>query len=187
MAKRNKEKFIVYGSGRPLRQFIYSEDLAKLILWVLMEYNELDSIILSPKEEISIRDVANMISEIFEYDNIIFDTSKSDGQIKKTVSNEKLIQNSKMIVTIAGTTCIDALFYEKPSVVLTKINCSSLSCIFIPENLSELPSLIKKCLNSKSIKYLIILVTILLISITFLQVTLQLILIIITYLRIYQL
>jgi GDP-L-fucose synthase len=32
-----------------------------------------------------------MISEIFEYDNIIFDTSKSDGQIKKTVSNEKLM------------------------------------------------------------------------------------------------
>jgi len=69
--------------------------------------------------------------------------------IHPSVSNEKLIQNSKMIVTIAGTTCIDALFYEKPSVVLTKINCSSLSCIFIPENLSELPSLIKKCLNSK--------------------------------------
>ena len=91
LAKRNKEKFIVYGSGRPLRQFIYSEDLAKLILWVLIEYNELDSIILSPKEEISIRDVANMISDIFEYDDIIFDTSKSDGQIRKTVSNEKLM------------------------------------------------------------------------------------------------
>jgi len=69
--------------------------------------------------------------------------------IHPSVPNEKLIQDSKMIVTIAGTTCIDALFYEKPSVVFTKINCSSLSCIFISENLSELPSLIKKCLNSK--------------------------------------
>ena len=69
--------------------------------------------------------------------------------IHPSVSNEKLIQNSKMIFTIAGTTCIDALFYEKPSIALTEVNCSSLSCIFVPKNLNELPSLIKKCLNSK--------------------------------------
>ena len=69
--------------------------------------------------------------------------------IHPSISNEKLIQDSKMIITIAGTTCIDALFYEKPSVVFTEVNCSSLSCIFVPKNLNELPSLIKKCLNSK--------------------------------------
>jgi hypothetical protein len=69
--------------------------------------------------------------------------------IHPSISSEKLIQDSKIIITIAGTTCIDALFYEKPSVVFTEINCSSLSCIFVPKNLNELPSLIKKCLNSK--------------------------------------
>jgi len=37
----------VFGSGKPLRQFIYSLDLAKLFLWVLREYKEIDPIILS--------------------------------------------------------------------------------------------------------------------------------------------
>lgn len=92
LAKKNKKEFIVYGSGKPLRQFIYSEDLAKLILWVLTDYNELGSIILSPKKEISIGDVAKQISKIFNYENLVFDNTKSDGQMKKTVSNNKLIR-----------------------------------------------------------------------------------------------
>lgn len=40
---------MVMGSGTPLRQFIYSLDLAKLFLWVLRNYNEVDPIILSGK------------------------------------------------------------------------------------------------------------------------------------------
>ena len=42
-------KFVVMGSGKPLRQFIYSLDLAKLIIFVLREYNEVEPIILSGK------------------------------------------------------------------------------------------------------------------------------------------
>lgn len=41
------DTFTVLGSGKPLRQFIYSLDLAKLFIWVLREYNEVDPIILS--------------------------------------------------------------------------------------------------------------------------------------------
>jgi len=37
----------VFGSGRPLRQFIYSYDIAKLFVWQLREYNETEPIILS--------------------------------------------------------------------------------------------------------------------------------------------
>lgn len=39
--------FTVYGSGKPLRQFIYSHDLATLAVWVLREYNDVSPIILS--------------------------------------------------------------------------------------------------------------------------------------------
>lgn len=69
--------------------------------------------------------------------------------IHPSVSNHELVKNSTFITTIAGTTCIDALFYGKPSVVLTKVNCSSLSCVFPIDDLKELPSKIKECLNSK--------------------------------------
>ena len=38
---------MIWGSGAPLRQFIYSEDLGKLMLWTLRNYTEVDPIILS--------------------------------------------------------------------------------------------------------------------------------------------
>ena len=43
----NNTPFTVFGSGRPLRQFIYSYDIAKLFVWQLREYNEIEPVILS--------------------------------------------------------------------------------------------------------------------------------------------
>jgi len=45
----NNTPFIVGGTGKPLRQFIYSRDLAKLFIWTLREYKETEPIILSGK------------------------------------------------------------------------------------------------------------------------------------------
>jgi GDP-L-fucose synthase len=96
LAKESNNKFIVSGSGKPLRQFIYSEDLAKIIMWFLeLNLNRLSndlitSIILSPDEsdEISIAEIAKLIAKKFNYEHMIeFDTTKSDGQYKKTVDN----------------------------------------------------------------------------------------------------
>lgn len=87
----------VYGSGKPLRQFIYSQDLARLILWTLLNYTEREPIILSvdEKDELPIQDVAQGIANAFEklYGvkfTLINDTSMADGQFKKTASNGKL-------------------------------------------------------------------------------------------------
>ena len=44
----------MFGSGRPLRQFIYSYDIAKLFVWQLREYNEAEPVILSGKHPVSI-------------------------------------------------------------------------------------------------------------------------------------
>lgn len=41
--------FSVYGTGKPLRQFIYSLDLARLAIWVLRDYESVEPIILSGK------------------------------------------------------------------------------------------------------------------------------------------
>ncbi|XP_056638392.1 GDP-L-fucose synthase [Diorhabda sublineata] len=85
--------FNVMGTGKPLRQFIYSLDLAKLFLWVLREYKEIEPIILSVDEqsEVSIKELANEIAKAFDFTgDIVFDTTKADGQYKKTASNAKL-------------------------------------------------------------------------------------------------
>ncbi|TSL47592.1 GDP-L-fucose synthase [Bagarius yarrelli] len=83
----------VWGSGRPRRQFIYSLDLARLFLWVLREYNEVEPIILSvgEEDEVSIQEAADAVVKALGFNGeVVYDTSKADGQFKKTASNAKL-------------------------------------------------------------------------------------------------
>jgi len=92
-AKKNGTPFEIWGTGSPLRQFIYSLDLAKLFIWVVRDYNEIEPIILATDEadEVSIKDVAMMILEAFDFKGEVkFLTDKADGQFKKTASNAKL-------------------------------------------------------------------------------------------------
>jgi len=92
LAKKNGTELSIWGSGSPLRQFIYSEDLAKLTVWVMREYHSPEPIILSvgEEDEVSIEHVARSVAKAMEVDDIKFDTTKSDGQFKKTASNAKL-------------------------------------------------------------------------------------------------
>jgi GDP-L-fucose synthase len=92
-AKEEGSDFHIWGTGKPLRQFIYSLDLARLFVWVIREYEEVDPIILSVDEsdEISIADVAKHVLEAFEFKGrVVYLTDKADGQFKKTASNAKL-------------------------------------------------------------------------------------------------
>ena len=92
-AKKNGTAFEIWGTGSPLRQFIYSLDLARLFVWVLREYEEVEPIILATDEEdeVSIKEVAEMILEAFDFKGEVkFLTDKADGQFKKTASNAKL-------------------------------------------------------------------------------------------------
>jgi GDP-L-fucose synthase len=98
LAKKERKEFIVRGTGKPFRQFIFSKDLAKLILWVLEKYTEKTPIILSvsEKEEVSIREIAYKIAENFHYEEyLVFDSSYADGQFKKTADNSKLLSHLK--------------------------------------------------------------------------------------------
>lgn len=94
LAKNEGKPFRVLGSGTPLRQFIYSEDLAKLFMWVLENYKQKESLILSvgEKNEVSIKNVATEIAKSFDYEHMMeFDTRYSDGQFKKTADNSNLM------------------------------------------------------------------------------------------------
>lgn len=94
-AIQNGTDLTCWGSGSPLRQFIFSEDLARLFVWTLRHYDAIDPIILSVPEEdeVSIKDVVEMVAEACKFrGKIVFDTTKSDGQHKKTASNGKLQQ-----------------------------------------------------------------------------------------------
>lgn len=89
-AKINNNNLEIWGTGKPVRQFIFAEDLAKLLLLILFEFNN-ESIIVSGNEEISIRDLASKISDIIGLKTQISNNlDKPDGLYKKTVSNNVL-------------------------------------------------------------------------------------------------
>ena len=74
-----------------MRQFIYSHDLAQLIVWCLENYNDIEPIILADSKEYSIQEIGEIIANHFNINTIQFDDSFSDGQYKKTSSNKKLL------------------------------------------------------------------------------------------------
>ena len=103
LAKQQGAPLVVAGSGAPLRQFIYSRDLALLLIWTLEHYDATSdgnagtgagtgTLILSvdPTDEISIRQVVQHITDAIGFDNdIVYDTTQADGQFKKTADNSK--------------------------------------------------------------------------------------------------
>jgi GDP-L-fucose synthase len=92
LAKQNNTDLEVWGSGKPLREFIYSEDVAKLTEWVLDNYEEQEPIILSPSEGISIKAVVDIIVDKFNFKgNVKWESDKPDGQFRKPPDNSKLL------------------------------------------------------------------------------------------------
>lgn len=91
LARENKTDFTIWGTGTPLREFIFSRDVAKLTEWVLDNYEENEPIILSTSEEISIKEVVGIITELMNFKrNVKWDSSKPDGQFKKPSDNSKI-------------------------------------------------------------------------------------------------
>ena len=100
LAKQQGLPLVVAGSGAPLRQFIFSRDLALLLIWTLEHYDAkkedstqgAGTLILSvdPEDEISIAEVVKHIVDAMGLDNdIVYDTAQPDGQCKKTADNSK--------------------------------------------------------------------------------------------------
>ena len=98
LAKQNSVFFNVLGSGKPRRQFIYSPDLARIIIWCLFElktaifHDRPLTLICCPdvEDEISIKEVAEIIAKMYGHELVKFDTTAPDGQYSKTCSNRKL-------------------------------------------------------------------------------------------------
>jgi len=93
IAKRDNQPFEIWGTGKPLRQFIYNMDLGRLFVWTLRNYDQSSPLILSVDEddEISIENAAKLVLKASNFTGEIkYLTDKADGQFKKTASNAKL-------------------------------------------------------------------------------------------------
>jgi GDP-L-fucose synthase len=91
LAKQNKTSFTVWGTGKPLREFLFSKDIAKISKWVLENYEGTDPLIISGDEEVSIKDLVDILVQEFNFKgNVIFDNNKPDGQYRKPSNNNKI-------------------------------------------------------------------------------------------------
>ena len=90
-AKKNKSSLIVWGSGKPLREFVYIDDISYLTSWALENYQEEEPIIFTSSQEASIEELVQVICKSLNFKGkVIYDNSKPDGQIRKPSSNHKI-------------------------------------------------------------------------------------------------
>jgi len=91
LAKKNGTELKVWGSGKPLREFVFSDDIAKLSFWAMDNYHDAEPILFSNEQETSIRDLVQLIANKMDFKgSISFDDSKPDGQFRKPSSASKV-------------------------------------------------------------------------------------------------
>ena len=91
LAKKNNTNLEIWGSGKPLREFIYSKDVAKLAEWAVENYDEDEPIIFGTSVEISIKDLVGLIVDEFNFKGkVYFNINKPEGQFRKPSDNSKL-------------------------------------------------------------------------------------------------
>lgn len=88
LAKKNNTPVEIWGTGKPLREFIYSEDVANLTSRLLENYSGFNPVILSTSKEVSIAELAEIIKNSINYKGkIIYQKEKPDGQFRKPSDN----------------------------------------------------------------------------------------------------
>lgn len=91
-AKENgTETVTIWGTGSPLREFLFADDLAEACYYLMQNYNEAGLVNIGSGKEISIKDLALLIKRIVGYEGeLLFDTTKPDGTPRKLMDVSKL-------------------------------------------------------------------------------------------------
>ena len=88
---QDQPEVIVWGSGTPRREFLHADDMADACVFLMKNYNEEGLINIGVGEDLSIKELAEMIKEITGYKGkVVFDASKPDGTPRKLMDISKL-------------------------------------------------------------------------------------------------
>jgi len=87
----NAPKVTIWGTGNPLREFLYVDDLADACLFLMEHYSGNETVNVGTGKELSIKDLAYLMKKVIGYEGTIdFDTSKPDGTPRKLLDVSKL-------------------------------------------------------------------------------------------------
>lgn len=86
-----KSEVVVWGSGSPKREFLHADDLAEACLYLMENYSEPELVNIGTGVDLSIKELAEMISRIVGFEGtIVWDSSKPDGTPRKLMDVSKL-------------------------------------------------------------------------------------------------
>ena len=89
--QENKSEVELWGTGNPMREFMHSDDLAEALVFLMNSYNERQFINIGTGEEVSIKQLAEMIKATTGFKGQIhFDTTKPDGTPRKLMDSSKI-------------------------------------------------------------------------------------------------
>ena len=85
--------FGVWGTGSARREFLYVEDLAEVVMYLMDNYTGTDFLNIGTGEDVSIKELTYILMDIMDYHpEIVFDTSKPDGMPRKLLDVTKLTE-----------------------------------------------------------------------------------------------
>ncbi len=89
--KENLASVTVWGTGKPMREFLYVDDLADACVFLMNNYNDGEIVNIGVGKDVSIQELASIIKEEVGYEGqIVFDSTKPDGTPKKLLDVTKL-------------------------------------------------------------------------------------------------
>jgi len=89
--KSNASTVTIWGSGMPMREFLFADDLADACYFLMQNYNEPNLINIGTGEDLTIKDLALLIKNVVGFEGeLTFDSSKPDGTPRKLMDVSKL-------------------------------------------------------------------------------------------------
>ena len=83
----------VWGSGKPLREFLHVDDLAEACIFLMENYNDELFVNVGFGEDLSIKELAEMVKDVVGFEGkIVFNTSRPDGTMKKLMDSSRIHQ-----------------------------------------------------------------------------------------------
>lgn len=91
-AKENNSEFVeIWGTGKPMREFLHVDDLADAVVYLMNNYNENKPINIGTGKDITIKELAELIKDVVGYKGELkFDISKPDGTPRKLLDVSRL-------------------------------------------------------------------------------------------------
>jgi GDP-L-fucose synthase len=89
---RGDKQVIAWGTGSPTREFLYVDDAAEGILLATERYNDPEPVNLGSGDEVSIRNLTEMIAELVGFQGeVVWDSSKPDGQPRRALDTSRAL------------------------------------------------------------------------------------------------